>query len=327
MLKVFIKFIAILCTISFVSNGTSSYGATKTWSSALDGYWDDPAKWNDGTVPVAVDEVEVSVDGIYTITVDNGSAVRSLTLGGAGSKFNLSLPSGQTFTVNPATPGTIVKKIPYPSGVPWIGDMVYDVSDKTVWLLAGSQTVLDKFMQIDETGAVLKTVPNSTFWINHGSELAFDGANLWATSYGWSNGVPQSYIYKIDPLTGSVATSFPCPASSTGGFCEGITWDGSQLWSATSDNRNLVSYTTNGTLQSLFLNEFSTIGTNTHLSYHSSLRCIIAFHDGVNLIDPATGATMASNISIYPYSSGWDSHNNWRANNSTQEIEVVYLGF
>ena len=242
-----------------------------------------------------------------------------------GKLFSTPAQVTDTATTANDPPGTIVKKIPFPFGVTWIGDMVYVVSDNTVWFLAGNLTVLNKFMQIDATGAVLKTVPNLTFWINHGSELASDGANLWATSYG-TNGVPQSYIYKIDPLTGLVVTSFPCPASSTGGFCEGIAWDGSKLWSAASDNKNLVSYLTDGTLQSLFLNEFSTIGTNTHLSYHSSQRRIIAFQDGITLIYPSSGAITASNVLIYPHSSGWDGQNIWRANNSTQEIEVVFLG-
>lgn len=227
---------------------------------------------------------------------------------------------------NPVSqPGDIVLTLPFPAGISWIGDIAYDATSNTIWFLAGNNTTLDRLVQIDTAGNEIKGFPNSVFWLNHGSELTFDGTYLWATSYG-TNGTPQSFIYKINPQTGTVISQFACPASSTGGYCEGIVWDGTHLWSAASDNKNLVSYGTDGIVNSTYTNFFGTIGTNTHLFYKPSMSRVIAMHDSIYIINPSTGASSSPTYMLTPHSSGWDGQNIWRTNNTTQEIEVVYVG-
>jgi hypothetical protein len=137
-------------------------------------------------------------------------------------------------------------------------------------------------------------------------------------------------VYKVSPITGEAVAQFPCPSSTTGGFCEGITWDGSSLWSAASDNKNLVGYSVNGTVTQTFNNFYSTTGTDTHLAFKvfpGPRPGVIAFHDGISIAYPLQGTTeLVPGISIYPHSSGWDGQNIWRANNGNQYIELVYVG-
>lgn len=76
-----------------------SHAATKTWVSALNGYWEDGTKWSGGTAPEPIDDVVAG--GSNTIIVDSNSAVKSISIGG-NANLLLSLPAGMSFIINPA---------------------------------------------------------------------------------------------------------------------------------------------------------------------------------------------------------------------------------
>ena len=256
-----------------------------------------------------------------------------VSCGGGGVDSNSIEVNNSPTATNPNSsitatiPGKIVKQFAFPSGVTWVGDITYNKANNTAIFYAGNSSALDKLIKIDSNGLIISTATNSIPWINHGSEIVYDGSSLWATSYGWSNGAPQSSIYQVNPDTASIISQFPCPATNTG-FCEGITWDGSSLWSTSTDNNNLVSYSTEGIVKSTVIDFFSTVGTGTHLAYKSfpGSPGIIIFHDSITVRYPDLGISSDITTRISPHSSGWDGQNIWRANNTTQQIEVVYVG-
>lgn len=247
-----------------------------------------------------------------------------------------STPNSQHFTVSAATTpplsdppsGSVVRTIPFPAGITFVGDMAYDPATNSLIALTGDRATLSTWQRINlETGKAAQLGVNGITWVNHGSEVAFDGQFIWATTYGWANGVPQSYIYKLD-MSGNEVSRFPCPVSSTGGFCEGLAWDGQYLWSAASDNKNLVKFTITGQQVAVFTNFFSSIGLNTDLAFDGALNRIISVRDGVvHYINPADGADAPVPIGngISTLWGAWDGSLLWRPNFMTLEIEGYAL--
>ena len=227
----------------------------------------------------------------------------------------------------PAKLGAVIKKLPFPSGITWIGDMAYDKATSSLWALTGNNASLNTLTQIDiNNGSVLASNSNNNWSINHSSSLAYDGQYLWATSYGTSNGVPQSYIYKLS-TGGAILTQFACPATTTGGYCNGLAWDGSALWSGASDNKNLTRFGTEGSIQTQYVNVFTTVGLNNlDIAFDTISNRLIITKDGVKYIDPLTG-TITNTVAVYTVHGGaWDGALYWQPNNSTLEIEAFYLG-
>jgi hypothetical protein len=79
----------------------SAQAAVKSWSAAVDGAWDDPAKWSPAGVPAATDSVRISAAGTYTVTLQGGVAVARLNVGGNGGNPTLWV-QGSTARGNPA---------------------------------------------------------------------------------------------------------------------------------------------------------------------------------------------------------------------------------
>lgn len=219
-----------------------------------------------------------------------------------------------------------IKTIPFPTGVTYFSDLAYDRLTNTAWLLAGNDTGKPKwFIQIDTSGAVLKKnlLPNLPFWVNYASYLTFDGTNIWATSYGSSSGGQVSKIYTLD-TSGNVLKEMPCPATTTGGYCQGIAWDGTKFWTVASDSKDLVSFFPDGTVSTKFSGMFPEISQNRNLFYDWSKSRLIA--SGLDSIDTSTG----NRVRTWPFNGGgrgdWDGQYFWNINTFTQEIEITDLG-
>ena len=56
---------------------------TKSWAAAASGSWDVGANWSGGTVPAGGDDVCIDVAGTYTVTLNGGHSVHSVTVGHA----------------------------------------------------------------------------------------------------------------------------------------------------------------------------------------------------------------------------------------------------
>ena len=59
------------------------------WLNPAGGDWHTPANWSTGRVPVALQDVVISLAGTYTVALSQTAAVRSLTLGGAAGTQTL----------------------------------------------------------------------------------------------------------------------------------------------------------------------------------------------------------------------------------------------
>ena len=240
-------------------------------------------------------------------------------------------PQPETPAPQPETPapqkGAVLKSFPYPADITYIGDVAYDPASNVLYGLAGNSTTLDRWAKTDlVTGTTVKIADKSEFWLNHSSELAFDGTHIWATSYGWLNGIPQSFVYKV-ALDGSIVSRINCPTATINGFCEGLAWDGTGFWSGSSDNKNLYRFTPDGTLTDTIINAFQTVGI-TDINYNLSSGIILAIKDGSTLIKIIPGGAITSAGYIPSILKGsWDGISAiWVANNSSLQFELVYIG-
>jgi hypothetical protein len=66
----------------------ASQACTTSWSSAVSGNWNDPARWSAG-VPGGGSDACITVAGTYTVTLSASVSVNSLTLGGASGTQTL----------------------------------------------------------------------------------------------------------------------------------------------------------------------------------------------------------------------------------------------
>jgi hypothetical protein len=73
-----------------------------SWNSSAGGYWSDAANWDSGTVPGALDNVSITVDGTYTVTLNVNATVASLTVGASIGEQALSV-GGVTLALDGAS--------------------------------------------------------------------------------------------------------------------------------------------------------------------------------------------------------------------------------
>src|SRR5262249_29424494 len=71
-----------LLAISPLTGGVAS-ADTVSWKAAGNGNWSDGAKWSSNMPPKVGDDVVITIDGTYTVTLDTNANVNSLTLGGS----------------------------------------------------------------------------------------------------------------------------------------------------------------------------------------------------------------------------------------------------
>lgn len=227
-------------------------------------------------------------------------------------------------------PGDIVRTLPLPAGISGVSDVVFDGASQTFLLFAYdvlSNWKVTKIIQIDYlSGATLSTttIVNPDFFMNHASEFVKAGDYYYGTSYGWNNGVPQSLIYKID-LNGNIVSTFPCPASSTGGFCEGLAWDGQYLWSGASDNKNLTQFSITGVTNAT-LTVLDSIGSHDVSYDKAAQQLIVSLDNSLNSYNSVTGAEINNVYTGLSRVGDWDGNFFWAINSSTQQLEGIYIG-
>ena len=226
-------------------------------------------------------------------------------------------------------PGDIIKTLPYPTGISWISDIYADSATNTFWLLGESAVTEIHLIQINsQTGEVIDSINfnDAPFFLNHASELTWDGTSFWITSYGWESGVLQSFIYKINS-SGDILETLSCPASETGGLCEGITWDGDSLWSGSSDNMDIVRFSQNELVELRVEGVLDSLGTRD-VSYDSASNAILVSH--ANYLYFLNLSNLLVEKQVYTTFSrvgDWDGELYWAVNNSTLMLEGIYTGF
>lgn len=61
------------------------HAATRSWIAPVSGSWTDPTRWTPSGVPGPTDDVQITVDGTYTVTLTGSQSVNSVTVGQAGN--------------------------------------------------------------------------------------------------------------------------------------------------------------------------------------------------------------------------------------------------
>lgn len=240
--------------------------------------------------------------------------------------------AGNISAAKSATPAyTIQKTISFPSGIGWVSDIAYHKASSSFWLLASgtSGPLPNSLVKIDAAnGQQLSKLDaaNWPFYIGENSYLAFDGATFWITSSGYDNSgttpVPKSEIYRI-LNTGTYYATYNCPATSTG-FCQGLTWDGTGLWAAGSDNMDIVSFQeVSGVLNTT--NTFKNLwGTNgvSDIGFDSASGELLVLKDGVVQVDKASGTLLNGKRFTLPASGrgDWDGSLFWLVDNTSKKL-------
>ncbi len=175
----------------------------------------------------------VSAGVIYRLSPADGTVLDSYDIGvyklrgmtmGDGFLWVASWETEAIYKLVPAT-GQIVHSFPAPfagkpDGLAWLAG--------TLWVGEETDTEVGLIHRVDATSGLLITsmaAPPGCCFNPRG--LAWDGLNLWA---GYQS---VGLIYKLHPGNGTVRDSFAAPS---GGFQQGLTFDGQYLWSTGGDN-------------------------------------------------------------------------------------------
>jgi hypothetical protein len=99
----------VSATATDASGNTSEFSAPlqapaiiKSWNNVLGGNWNTPASWTPSGVPAATDDVQITLDGTYTVTMNSVQSAASLTLGGATGNQTLAV-TANTLTLSAAS--------------------------------------------------------------------------------------------------------------------------------------------------------------------------------------------------------------------------------
>jgi len=188
--------------------------------------------WVDGEL-YSVIFSPVAQKGIYRLDPQTGNVLGMVPYAGTSPQglaydgrnlWQVCIQSDSYYKMHPLT-GELYATFPAPGGsdgqpigLGWDGDYLW---------LADSRAP-EKIWQIDTLGVVQGQIPAP------GSSpygLAWADGFIWVSD---NNISALAYIFKLDPLTGAVLDSFPCPGG--GGSPNGITHDGEYLWIAVNTN-------------------------------------------------------------------------------------------
>ena len=237
----------------------------------------------------------------------------------------------QAIKANNPQVGEVIKSIPFPINTPVFSDVFFDSSTGTLQALGFATTPACNNPSITEfdrlTGSVLGTLQliGAPAYLNCSSEMVRAGLYYYITSYGFAgDGTPQAFIYSVD-LNGNVSQLFACPASVTG-FCEGLAWDGTYLWTGASDNKNLVQFGTDGSVHATLTMSWGTNSVND-ISFDPVTRDILMVKSGRLHRINSTTASLKSWTTTGSFLSGdWDGTLYWSVNNIAQKIEGIFVG-
>ena len=112
-MKHLIVFFSKLCLITafvllLLTPRQSAFAAcAKSWNNSAGGSWSDGTKWTPNGAPGVSDDVCISLDGTYTVTLSGDTTINSLTVGGGSGTQTLSLQASLTASHGIANAGTI----------------------------------------------------------------------------------------------------------------------------------------------------------------------------------------------------------------------------
>ncbi len=89
----------LLCFVLFVSINQIAFGQTTYSWTGGSGLWSVSTNWSPNGVPASIDNVVISADGTYDVTLDTDATVAGIEIGGTNGTQRLVL-SGRTLTIN-----------------------------------------------------------------------------------------------------------------------------------------------------------------------------------------------------------------------------------
>ena len=202
------------------------------------------------------------------------------------------------------------------TGLTWVNGYLWNVDH--------GHNVPAKLLKLDPSdGSVLFTL---TIPVEHVMGLTWDGNSFWVVSH------EDSYIYEIDPSTGSILSSFrsPNPGTVETG-CEGLAWDGQYLWYADSDLDTIYQLdTSSGSSAGAIINSFSTPSSQAQgLAWDGSY--LWHFDSGTNLIYKLNSIDGSIIISFPAPGHGegdlaWEGGYLWISRNAADTIYKIDVG-
>lgn len=215
-----------------------------------------------------------------------------------------------------------------------VSDISYDRIGRNYWLLASTSTSGTRpnvLVQMDASGQSLRSwlLPHpDVAAIDYGSWLVADGSGFWVSSSG------KSEIYRFGS-DGQYQATYPCPATTTG-FCQGLAWDGTNLWAAGSDNRKLVSFRTQSVGGALpvantydYENVWSSNGVSDADYRASGAGQLLVLKDGLVTVNITDGSLVSDAIDpfrsrVFPLPGtgmgGWDGTYFWVVDNANSRL-------
>ena len=195
----------ISATLELVSGSTTltvtpatGPSCNKAWAAAADGFWSDPDMWTPSGAPSSSDDVCITADGSYTVTVNGSGAAGSVTLGASGNANQPTL----RITDSSSGPGTLTSA----AGFSNHGSIVLETSigyGVTLALTTGAlSNAADGSVTVNYGAGGLTTISGQV--VNAGSVTITAGATLnLAGGYSFDQTAGTLTVDGSFPVTGA----------------------------------------------------------------------------------------------------------------------------
>lgn len=279
---------------------------------------------SDGTVT----KVEADFTGGGTFTDITGRAVVSFSYSSTGvftATFRATDNDGRATTTDVevivANVGDVAKTLDFPAELTTVTDAFFQASTGSFWLLGRTGVTSAALFRIDaSTGVVLTRVSlvDPRFIQNSVEHLTMDSSSFWMTTSAGS-----SVLFRVDTL-GNILTTVSCPATTLPGFCTGLAFDGTLLWTGATDNLNLVRFLANGVIERALTSPDSDVRDIAYDLSADELLVVTANLGRVFRIDPTDG-TVAASTPVGFTRGDWDGTLFWFVDNSARELKGVFI--
>src|SRR5271154_3982173 len=87
--RAYVEWVALLLSLVLIP----SVEAQISWTNGAGGNWNSAANWSPNQIPLAADNVSISLAGSYTVTLDVAATVESLVSAAVSGSQAFSIPS------------------------------------------------------------------------------------------------------------------------------------------------------------------------------------------------------------------------------------------
>ena len=277
----------------------------------------------DGTVVKM--EIDFDGDGVYDLDITGVAAVPytydlpDIYVVTVRATDDDGLTTTATIEVIVANSGDEVKTLPFPSGVTEIRDITFDAATGDFWPLETQGSTPSIFRVSRSTGTVREVIllTDPIFSVDTLNEIALVLGNFQLTT-----GALASDLYTANP-SGAFLGGVQCPSTSTG-FCRGLAWDGTYLWSGASDSTDMAAFDFTGTVQRV-VPAPALVEDVDYDSSRGHLLVTTSASQNLYRIDPLTGG-IAETIPVGTLNKGtWDGELFWFVDNVSREFKGVYI--